>query len=81
MNPITSEKESRHWYRILTFFLAILGVYPQLIALRTIMMGLGLIDGDWKEDQKYNKKILYKIEPVVESLLQVRQFVTMLHFT
>ena len=45
------------------------------------MMGLGLINGDWQEDQKYNKKILYKIEPVVESLLQVRQDVTMSDFT
>ena len=35
------------------------------------MMGLGLLDGDWEKDQMNNKKTLYKIEPVVESLLQV----------
>ena len=40
------------------------------------MMGLGLLDGDWEKDQMNNKKTLYKIEPVVESLLQVKLVVT-----
>ena len=35
-------------------------------------MGFGLLEGDWEADHKRNKKILYIIEPVVESLAQVR---------
>ena len=34
-------------------------------------MGFGLLEGDWEADHKRNKKILYIIEPVVESLAQV----------
>ena len=38
------------------------------------MIGRGLVRGDWRKDHKNNKKMLYVIEPVVESLLQVSFF-------
>ena len=41
------------------------------ILLRTLLMGTGLVAGDWEADHQQNKKMLYIIEPVVESLLQV----------
>ena len=34
-------------------------------------MGCGLLEGAWEEDHNKNKKMLYIIEPVIESLLQV----------
>ena len=39
---------------------------------RTLLIGVGIIGGDWEKDNSSNKKVLYIIEPVVESLLQVR---------
>ena len=36
-------------------------------------MGFGFLDGDWKTDHDRNKKLLYIIEPVVESLVQVKE--------
>ena len=47
------------------------GLYPQYCAGRTILLGLGWLDGDWKTDHQKNKGTLYTIEPVMESLLQV----------
>ena len=41
------------------------------ILLRTLLMGTGLVAGEWEADHQQNKKMLYIIEPVVESLLQV----------
>ena len=38
---------------------------------RTILLGVGLVAGDWVAEHEKNKKQLYIIEPVVESLLQV----------
>ena len=38
---------------------------------RTILIGCGVVRGDWQKDHNNNKKKLYIIEPVVESLLQV----------
>ena len=39
--------------------------------LRSILIGAGFVRGDWEKEDKTNKKMLYIIEPVVESLLQV----------
>ena len=38
---------------------------------RTILLGVGLVAGDWVSEHEKNRKQLYIIEPVVESLLQV----------
>ena len=38
---------------------------------RTILVGAGVVGGDWEKDDYINKKMLFIIEPVVESLLQV----------
>ena len=56
---------------MVTLILALVGLYPQYRAVRTILMGVGVVVGDWEDDHANNKKILYIIEPVVESLLQV----------
>ena len=40
---------------------------------RTVLLGFGFLDGDWKTDHDRNKKLLYIIEPVVESLVQVKE--------
>ena len=37
-------------------------------------MGCGLLEGQWEEDHNNNKKMLYIIEPVIESLLQVLNY-------
>ena len=47
-----------------------------LYLFRTILIGCGAVGGDWKKDHKNNKKKLYIIEPVVESLLQVILYFT-----
>ena len=38
---------------------------------RVILIGVGVVRGNWEKEDKTNKKMLYIIEPVVESLLQV----------
>ena len=59
--------------RMMTLILAMVGLYPQYRAVRTILIGVGVVGGDWQDDHANNKKNLYIIEPVVESLLQVTQ--------
>ena len=39
---------------------------------RTVCILLGLVAGDWRKEDKINKQKLFVIEPVVESLVQVR---------
>ena len=39
---------------------------------RTILIFLGLVSGDWRREDKENKLTVFLIEPLVESLLQVR---------
>ena len=50
---------------------AVLGIYPQIRSMRTIMAGLGLMQGRWEEVHRTNEKKIYSIEPVMESLNQV----------
>ena len=57
--------------RVFTLLAALAGLYPQYRTVRTVLMGWGVIEGDWEEDHKYNNRNLYVIEPLVESLLQV----------
>ena len=68
-----TEKESSLVTRVTTFLIALVGLYPQYRAIRTVLIGKGWIDGDWERDHKYNNRNLYVIEPLVESLLQVTQ--------
>ena len=56
---------------MVTLLLALLGVYPQYNAIKTVLMGRGLVRGDWEKEHEINQKTLYVIEPVIESLLQV----------
>ena len=45
---------------------------------RTILLGVGLVAGDWVAEHEKNRKQLYIIEPVVESLLQVIMMMMMM---
>ena len=65
------EKDGSFITRLTTLLAALVGLYPQYRALRTVLMGWGWIKGDWEVDHKYNNRNLYVIEPLVESLLQV----------
>ena len=65
------EKEGSLITRLATLLAALVGLYPQYRALRTVLMGRGWIRGNWEVDHKYNNRNLYVIEPLVESLLQV----------
>ena len=65
------EKEGSLITRLTTLLTALVGLYPQFRALRTVLMGRGWIQGNWEVDHKYNNRNLYVIEPLVESLLQV----------
>ena len=49
--------------------LGLLGIYPQYTAIKTLLIGVGVIKGDWKSSHEKYKKV-YLLEPVVESLLQ-----------
>jgi hypothetical protein len=51
--------------------IALIGCYPQYRTIRCIFLGFGWISGDWKKEDKINRRKVYIIEPVVESLLQV----------
>ena len=59
--------------RVATVLTALVGLYPQSRAIRTVLMGKGWIAGDWEKDHKCNNRNLYVIEPLIESLLQVIQ--------
>ena len=50
--------------------LGLLGIYPQYTAIKTLLIGVGVIKGDWKSSHEKYKKQVYLLEPVVESLLQ-----------
>ena len=65
-----SEAGSSGTTRFLTLLLALLGLYPQYRAVRTILIGLGAVQGDWEIYQKESRKI-YILEPVAEGILQL----------
>ena len=58
--------------RVATFLLALCGLYPQYRAVKTVLIGRGWLPGDWETEHKYNNRNIYVIEPLVESLLQVK---------
>ena len=49
-----------------------MGLYAQFRALKTIMIGLGWLKGDWEKEHHFNRQKIYIIEPIMESLLQVK---------
>ena len=51
--------------------LGLLGIYPQYTALRTLLIGMGVLQGDWRSSHRRCKQQVYVLEPVVESLLQL----------
>ena len=50
---------------------AVVGVYPQVRSLRTILTGLGWLQGSWEALQLVNERKIFSVEPVMESLIQV----------
>ena len=56
--------------RLVTPVLALLGLYPQYRALRSILLGL-TASPDWTRYDEVNRRFIFIIEPVVESLLQL----------
>ena len=66
-----AEKDGSFLTRITTLLAALVGLYPQYRAMRTVLIGRGWIKGNWEVEHKYNNRNLYVIEPLVESLLQV----------
>ena len=56
--------------RWLTLGMGLLGVYHQYTAILTLLMGLGLIKGDWRASHRRNVGQVYMLEPVVEAFLQ-----------
>ena len=65
------ECDKRFLVRLGTMMVAFVGCYPQYRTIRCIFLGFGWIRGDWKKEDKTNRRKVYIIEPVVESLLQV----------
>ena len=57
--------------RVVLGFLSLIGLYPQYRAMKTILIGLGWVSGDWEEEHRVNRVKIYVIEPIMESLLQV----------
>ena len=49
-----------------------MGSFNILCLNRTVSILLGLVSGDWRREDNINKQKVFVIEPVVESLLQVR---------
>ena len=50
--------------------LSLCGVYPQYRALKTILTGLGVLQGDWEENRRASLR-LSMIEPVAEGMFQL----------
>ena len=50
--------------------LALLGLYPQYRAVRSIWLGW-VASPDWSRYDEVNRRFIYIIEPVVESMLQL----------
>ena len=50
---------------------AVVGLYPQMRSLRTILTGLGWLQGSWEALQLVNERKIFSLEPVFESLIQV----------
>jgi hypothetical protein len=64
--------------RVLMMFTAMVGIYPQVRSLRTIMTAMGWLPGSWEAMQLVNERKIFILEPVAESLVQV--FDMILHF-
>ena len=75
------EKHESLLVRMLMLCVTILGIYPQVRSMRTILTGLGFIHGRWEEVHRTNEKKIYSIEPVMESLNQVGQSQEAMSFT
>ena len=50
---------------------AIIGIYPQMISMRTIMTGMGWLQGSWEYMQLVDESKIFILEPVAESLVHV----------
>ena len=74
MNVLFSERSSSLSTQLFCLFLAVVGVYPQYKAVKTVLIGRGWISGNWEQEHKDNQKTLYIIEPVIEALLQVTNY-------
>ena len=70
-NIFCLERDKHILVRVGTLLVALVGCYPQYRTIRSILCGFGWISGDWKKEDLINKRKVYIIEPVVESLLQV----------
>jgi hypothetical protein len=56
---------------------AVVGLYPQVRSLRTILTGLGWLQGSWEALQLVNERKIFSVEPVLESLIQVYPLVVL----
>ena len=65
-----SESSSSPPTRLYTPVLALLGLYPQYRAVRSIWLGW-VASPDWTRYDEVSRRFIYIIEPVVESLLQL----------
>jgi hypothetical protein len=63
-------------WRVFLVFLSLVGLYPQYRALKTICIGVGWYRGNWEEEHRLNRIKIYVIEPIMESLLQARHFIS-----
>ena len=52
---------------------AMVGIYPQVRSMRTILTGLGWLNGSWEALHLVNERKIFSVEPVLESLIQVLQ--------
>ena len=50
---------------------AVVGIYPQVRSVRTILTGMGCLNGSWEALQLVNERKIFSVEPVLESLIQV----------
>ena len=66
-----SEKTERWPVRVLMLSTAVVGLYPQVRSLKTILTGLGWLEGSWEALQLVNERNIVSVESVLESLLQV----------
>ena len=58
--------------KLISMMFTLVGLYPQYRTVQTILRGRGLLPGDWRREHKFNNLNIYMIEPLTESMLQVR---------
>ena len=56
---------------------AVVGIYPQVRSIRTILTGLGWLNGSWEALHLVNERKIFSVEPVLESLIQVNLSTTL----